>query len=53
MKKVKVSHKGRICKYPCCKIVLSIYNHGCYCYLHQDRLVAQDRLKTPQSAHAF
>lgn len=46
MKKVKVSHKGRICRYQFCRIVLSIYNHSPYCYLHQDKLVAQDRLKT-------
>ncbi|OPY58616.1 MAG: hypothetical protein A4E57_04826 [Syntrophorhabdaceae bacterium PtaU1.Bin034] len=34
MKKAKTSHKGRICKFPKCKNVLSIYNHETYCHIH-------------------
>ena len=45
MKKIKVSHKGRICKHPACKILLSIYNHESYCYLHQDKLIIQDSIR--------
>jgi len=45
MKKVRVSHKGRVCKFPDCKRLLSIYNHGCYCYLHLYKLVASGELK--------
>ena len=46
MKKVKTSHRGRTCKYPCCRHILSIYNHSTLCYLHQDKLVAQDKVKS-------
>lgn len=38
MKKIKASHKGRMCRFPRCRVVLSIYNHDCYCYLHQNRI---------------
>jgi len=34
MQKVKVSHKGRKCKFLHCKHVLSIYNHEEYCHIH-------------------
>jgi hypothetical protein len=34
MKKIKTSHKGRICKFPHCKHILSIYNHETYCHIH-------------------
>ncbi|MDD5020422.1 MAG: hypothetical protein PHH75_07265 [Candidatus Omnitrophica bacterium] len=46
MKKIKVSHRGRKCKFPSCRIVLSIYNHGCYCYLHQEKAGVQAALKS-------
>ena len=46
MKKVKVSHKGRMCKFPHCRIILSIYNHDRYCYLHQDKIGTQAVLRT-------
>lgn len=46
MKKIKVSHKGRVCRFPRCRIVLSIYNHECYCYLHQNKIDAQAVLKS-------
>ncbi|MEI6631426.1 MAG: hypothetical protein WCL25_02295 [bacterium] len=41
MKKVKTSSKGRICRYPHCKHILSIYNHEDYCHVHLDRLVQE------------
>ncbi|MEW6009018.1 MAG: hypothetical protein AB1629_05230 [Candidatus Omnitrophota bacterium] len=34
MKKISTSHKGRICKFPHCKHILSIYNHEAYCHIH-------------------
>ncbi len=35
MKKVKTSHKGRKCRFPNCKQILSIYNHEALCYVHR------------------
>jgi hypothetical protein len=46
MKKVKVSHKGRVCRHPLCKIILSIYNHGFYCHVHEEKLEMRGVLKT-------
>ena len=46
MKKIKVSRRGRMCKFPHCRIILSIYNHECYCNLHQDKIGMQVALKT-------
>lgn len=46
MKKIKVSRKGRMCKFPHCRIILSIYNHDCFCNLHQDKMDMQAVLKT-------
>ncbi len=40
MKKTKMSHKGRICKFPKCKHVLSIYNHQTFCHIHLSRVGA-------------
>ena len=34
MKKVKISPKGRVCKFPNCKHVISVYNHEEYCRIH-------------------
>ncbi|MFA5319875.1 MAG: hypothetical protein WBE75_04095 [Candidatus Omnitrophota bacterium] len=34
-KKVKSSPKGRKCRFPLCRKLLSIYNHGEYCHVHQ------------------
>ncbi|MGD0336547.1 MAG: hypothetical protein ABSB18_05540 [Candidatus Omnitrophota bacterium] len=34
MKKVKTSPKGRKCKFPHCKHILSIYNHEIFCHAH-------------------
>ena len=33
-KKILTSHKGRKCKYPDCRRLLSIYNHSPYCHVH-------------------
>ena len=38
MKKIKIARKGRICKFPHCRIILSVYNHQPYCNLHQDKI---------------
>lgn len=38
MMKVKTSHKGRKCRYPHCKHILSIYNHEAYCHVHLGRV---------------
>jgi len=40
MKKVKTSVKGRKCKFPGCKHILSIYNHEMYCYIHLNVIYA-------------
>ncbi|MGE5280670.1 MAG: hypothetical protein ACM3L6_08015 [Deltaproteobacteria bacterium] len=40
MKKVKVSRKGRVCKFPRCKNILSIYNHATLCNVHLDKVNA-------------
>lgn len=45
MKKIRVSHKGRMCRFRHCRIILSIYNHDSYCYLHQDKIGEQAVLK--------
>ncbi|MDD2680370.1 MAG: hypothetical protein PHO03_06200 [Candidatus Omnitrophica bacterium] len=34
MKKIRTSLKGRKCKFPHCKHILSIYNHESYCHVH-------------------
>ena len=34
MKKIKTSLKGRKCKFPHCKHILSIYNHETFCHVH-------------------
>ena len=42
-KKLKTSPKGRKCKFPKCKHLLSIYNHSDYCHVHRDQM---DRKRT-------
>ncbi|MFB3919640.1 hypothetical protein [Candidatus Velamenicoccus archaeovorus] len=37
MKKIKVARRGRKCKHPSCRITLSVYNHGCFCCMHQNK----------------
>lgn len=45
LKKVVAFKKGRKCKYPGCKQVLSIYNYGTYCHLHADKPPEKYKLK--------
>lgn len=42
IKKISVSHKGRKCKYPKCRKLLSIYNHADYCYVHLGKMVDKE-----------
>ena len=46
MKKVKTSLKGRKCRFPLCKQLLSIYNHEAYCHMHLSQV---DFLKKPKA----
>ncbi|MBI5144781.1 MAG: hypothetical protein HZA27_01185 [Candidatus Omnitrophica bacterium] len=45
MQKVKTSHKGRQCKFPHCKHILSIYNHEAYCHIHLGAVDKRQKLK--------
>ncbi len=45
MKKIKVARMGRKCKHPNCKITLSVYNHDCFCYMHQHKADIQAEAK--------
>ncbi len=45
MKKIKVARMGRKCKHPHCKITLSVYNHDCFCYMHQQKADIQAEAK--------
>ena len=47
MKVARTSHKGRKCRYPHCKQILSIYNHETYCHIHLSQL---DYIKKPKVA---
>lgn len=42
--RVKASKPGRVCKYKGCEQVLSIYNHGRYCYIHRQKMVIKGAL---------
>jgi hypothetical protein len=46
MKKVKVSRKGRTCKFPHCRNILSIYNHEPLCNLHLNKMESPALLKS-------
>jgi len=50
IKKVKVSLKGRKCKYSHCKHILSIYNHEDYCHVHLGMLAYDHRPKAVKAA---
>ena len=41
--KILTSHKGRKCKYPGCRRILSIYNHEVNCHVHLNRLSEKAR----------
>jgi len=45
IKKIKMSLKGRKCKYLHCKHILSIYNHEPYCHVHLGLLAYDDKPK--------
>ena len=40
-KKILASHKGRRCRYPKCKRLLSIYNHDNHCHVHLVKLAKE------------
>lgn len=45
MKKNIPSKKHRVCKFPKCKHILSIYNPEIYCYIHQ-KVMTAERIQT-------
>jgi len=47
MQKAKTSEKGRKCRYPHCKNILSIYNHEDFCHIHQSE--GAQRIKSKKS----
>lgn len=49
-KKIPTAHKGRRCKYPDCKRVLSIYNHDVNCHVHLNRLSEKARWEDGEGA---
>jgi hypothetical protein len=42
---IKESAEGRICKFPDCHKLLSIYNHQEYCHVHIEDMPAKSALK--------
>ena len=51
MKKIKIEHRGRICKVPLCKNILSIYNHEQYCHIHHNKLIEDHKPKVLNNIH--
>ena len=46
MKKLlKTSADGRKCLYPECTCILSIYNDGVYCRIHQEQVSHEEKSK--------
>ncbi len=44
MKKLlKISPDGRICEFPGCKCILSIYNHETFCRVHRYRVLQEQK----------
>ncbi|MDP2943589.1 MAG: hypothetical protein Q8O36_08820 [Candidatus Omnitrophota bacterium] len=43
--KIRTSRKGRKCKHPHCKQILSIYNHEVFCHVHHGQLPQELRSK--------
>ncbi len=43
-KPLKTSPDGRICSYPGCHCVLSIYNHEIFCRVHHNKLLIEQKL---------
>ncbi len=44
-KPLKTSVEGRKCEFPECKCILSIYNDGIYCRMHQEQVSQTERTK--------
>lgn len=42
-KKILTAHKGRKCKHPDCKRLLSIYNHSVNCHVHLNQMSDKTR----------
>ena len=47
-KKILTSHKGRKCKHPDCKRLLSIYNHSVTCHVHLNQVSDKMRWEEPE-----
>ena len=45
IKKVRTSLKGRKCRFPHCKQVLSIYNHEEFCHIHMAESGQKEKVK--------
>lgn len=45
-KQLKTSADNRMCMFPDCKQILSIYNHAEYCHVHRDRMADKQKTKT-------
>ena len=43
--KIRISRKGRRCRYPHCRKLLSIYNHEAFCHVHLGRVPQEQRAK--------
>ena len=44
-KELKTSPSGRMCAFPHCTHILSIYNHETYCHIHRDKLAQLQKAK--------
>jgi len=44
-KVLKTSAEGRVCQFPQCKRLLSIYNHEVFCRVHLEQMADKNRLK--------
>lgn len=44
-KMLKTSAEGRVCKYPQCTVILSIYNHEEYCRVHREQVVREEKAR--------
>lgn len=44
---VLTSSRGRHCKHPACKRVLSVYNHSMYCHAHLIRMFLERPVLEP------
>ncbi|MGD8787660.1 MAG: hypothetical protein PVJ60_09570 [Phycisphaerales bacterium] len=44
-KTLKTSPDNRICAFPGCKQVLSIYNHQTHCHVHREEIAEKHKFK--------